>query len=312
MSRSLYWLQCGGCGGDSMAWLSAESPDIIDHMAMLDIEMLWHPSLSNASAAEHRELLDTLITGERTLDILCVEGAVIRGPGGTGMYDTRGGRPKKDLVAALAKQADVVIAVGTCASFGGIGAKGEIEATGLQFLRWEIGGFLGEDYRAGSGLPVINLPGCPCHCDAVTGTLTAYATGTPLELGEFNRPLEWYGLLVHQGCTRNEYHEYRVEEEDFGRRGCLFFHMGCHGPLVYGPCNKTLWNRRSSKTRAGVPCVGCTRPDFPQSYPFFRTPNLEGIPLELPDGIDRAHYLAYKSMAEAAGPQRLKDRDTRI
>jgi hydrogenase small subunit len=62
----------------------------------------------------------------------------------------------------------------------------------------------------------------------------------------------------------------------------------------------------------GVPCFGCTRPDFPQPYPFFQTRNIEGIPLELPDGVDRAHYLAYKGMAAAAAPQRLKDRKTLV
>jgi Ni,Fe-hydrogenase I small subunit len=119
-------------------------------------------------------------------------------------------------------------------------------------------------------------------------------------------------MLVHQGCTRNEYHEYRVEEEGFGERGCLFFHLGCHGPLAYGPCNKLLWNQRSSKPGVGVPCFGCTRPDFPQSYPFFQTRNIEGIPLELPNGIDRAHYMAYKGLAAAAAPQRLKKRKTKV
>ncbi len=79
-----------------------------------------------------------------------------------------------------------------------------------------------------------------------------------------------------------------------------------------GPCNKLLWNRRSSKTRVGVPCFGCTRPDFPQPYPFFQTRNIEGIPLELPDGVSRAHYLAYKGMAAAAAPQRLKERKTLV
>jgi hydrogenase small subunit len=119
-------------------------------------------------------------------------------------------------------------------------------------------------------------------------------------------------MMVHQGCTRNEYHEYRVEERKFGEKGCMFFHLGCHGPLVHGPCNKLLWNNRSSKTRVGVPCFGCTRPDFPQQYPFFQTRNIEGIPIELPEGISRAHYMAYKGMAAAAAPKRLKTRKTGI
>lgn len=312
MTQTLYWLQCGGCGGDSMSLLNAESPDIIELLTMLDVDMLWHPSLSNGGPQEHRDLLNRMLSGEQPLDFLCIEGTLIRGPGGTGMYSSFDGKPRKDLVAGLAKQARFILAIGTCACFGGIGAGGEVEGTGAQFLKWEQGGFLGTDFVSAGGLPVINLPGCPCHSDVMVGTLTALVTKAPIPLGFHNTPLEWYGMLVHQGCTRNEYHEYQVEEETFGEKGCLFFHLGCHGPLAYGPCNKALWNRRSAKTRVGVPCFGCTRPDFPQAYPFFETRNIEGIPLELPDGVDRAHYMAYKGMAAAAAPLRLRDRKTHV
>ncbi|MDY0041810.1 MAG: hypothetical protein RBS57_15970 [Desulforhabdus sp.] len=310
MAKTLFWLQCGGCGGDSMSMLNSESPDLPEFLEIFEVELLWHPSFSNRSLADYQLLLSQLCSGDRKLDFLCVEGSLIRGPGGTGMYDTLFGLPKKDLLGNLVSRADTVLAVGTCASFGGIGADGEVEAMGLQFHKSQKGGFLSEAFKTKSGLPVINLPGCPCHCEAVKGVLAAIISGMEIPLNAHNMPLEYYGMTIHQGCTRNEYHEYRVEEHNFGERGCLFFHLGCHGPLVYGPCNKLLWNGRSSKTRVGVPCFGCTRPDFPQAYPFFRTRNIEGIPLELPDGVDRAHYLAYKGMAAAAAPQRLKTRKT--
>lgn len=312
MRRTLFWLQCGGCGGDSMALLGIESPDLLELLGSLGVDVLWHPSMSHGSPKEYRDLLGALLSGEQSLDILCVEGAVIRGPGGTGMYDTFEGRPKKDLVAGLARRAHYVVAVGTCASFGGIGAEGETEATGLQFLKRRKGGFLGEGFTAASGLPVINLAGCASHGEVVGGALAAVCAGLCPELNEYQMPLEWYGRFVHQGCLRNEYHEYRVEEHDFGEKGCLFFYLGCRGPLTHGPCNKVLWGRRSSKTRVGVPCVGCTEPDFPQPHPFFQTRNIAEIPIELPAGVDRAHYLAYKGMAAAAAPQRLKSRQTRL
>lgn len=312
MSHTLIWLQGGGCGGDSMALLGMESPSLCELMELNDIELLWHPSFSNRSPLESGRLIEAILSGDQPLDILCFEGAAIRGPGGTGMYDTHRGRPKKDLIAGLARRSRFVVAVGTCASYGGIGADGDIEATGLQFHKHTKGGFLGEEFTAASGLPVINLPGCPCHCEAVAGTLTSLVSSWSLPMNEYNSPLQWYGLLVHQGCLRNEYHEYRVEEDDFGKRGCLFFHMGCRGPLTFGPCNKLLWNGRSSKTSAGIPCFGCTQPDFPQPYPFFQTRNIKGIPLELPQGVDRAHYLAYKGMAAAAAPERLKERKTHV
>jgi hydrogenase small subunit len=309
---TLYWLQCGGCGGDTMSFLSAEAPDLVELFADLGIRLLWHPSLSTLSPVEQDRLIDDLIEGETALDILVVEGAIVRGPAYTGMFDTRHGRPKKDLAAALAARARAVVAAGTCAAFGGIGADGEIQATGLQFLKKTAGGLLGKDFRSVAGLPVINVAGCPCHPEVLAGVLSALVAGQRLELDEYQRPLDWFGMTVHQGCTRNEYHEYRVEEWDFAQRGCLFFHKGCHGPLADGPCNKLLWNNRSSKTRAGVPCFGCTGPEFPQEFPFYETRNIEGVPIALPKGISRAHYMVYKGMAAAAAPERLKKRETKI
>ena len=153
---------------------------------------------------------------------MCIEGSIVRGPAGTGRYDEVFGKPKKDLVAALAAKAQYVLAIGTCASFGGIGADGEIEATGVQFLKWEKGGFAGETFLAKSGYPVINLPGCPCHCEVITETLSSLISETPVELSPYNTPRQWYGMMVHQGCTRNEYHEYRVEEKRFGEKGVCF------------------------------------------------------------------------------------------
>ncbi len=310
MARTLFWLQGAGCGGDTMSLLGAESPDLVTLLRSLDVEVLWHPSLSERGPKDQAGIVESILSGRRALDFFCLEGAVVRGPGGTGMFDTHGRRPKKDLIADLARKAGFVIAVGTCASYGGVGADGEIEACGLQYLKAEKGGFLGAAFTSRAGLPVVNLPGCPCHGEVVGGVVMALAQGAPLELTDLGSPRDYYGMLVHQGCMRNEYHEYRVEDDDFGDRGCLFFHLGCRGPLTHGPCNKLLWGRRSSKTRIGVPCVGCTRPDFPQEQPFFETANIAGIPLDLPEGVDRAHYLAYKGMAAAAAPDRLRSRGT--
>jgi len=295
-----------------MSMLNAESPNIIEIIEGLNIDILWHPSFSFAPPAEHRRLLAALIDRKAGLDILCIEGAVIRGPDNTGLFETFEGKPKKDLVRQLADRAGIVIAVGTCASFGGVTGAGETDAVGLQFFKKEAGGFLGSGFRSGKGLPVINLPGCPIHPTVLAGTLTALITGVPLDLNTYNAPSEYYSMLVHQGCTRNEYHEYRIEETDFGQKGCLFFHLGCKGPMAHAPCNKFLWNSRNCKTRSGVPCNGCTEPDFPGDDPFFYTPNIVGLPINLPDGVNRPHYLAYKSMAAASAPERLKHRKTEV
>ncbi|MBF0120908.1 MAG: NADH:ubiquinone oxidoreductase [Desulfobacterales bacterium] len=312
MSNSLYWMQCGSCGGDSMSFLNSESPDIIELIETFNINLLWHPSLAYITHEQHTQVVKKIISGEQSLDILCIEGAIIRGPSGTGVYDTSISEPKKDLVIKLANQAKYVLAVGTCASYGGVCSAGGVEGTGLQFHKKNNGGFLGDSFLSKGGYPVINLPGCPCHGEIIVRTIMALISDSKILLTEFNAPINWYGILVHQGCTRNEYHEYQVEDKVFGDKGCLFFHLGCHGPIAYGSCNKLLWNRYGSKTRIGIPCLGCTMPDFPQPYPFFSTRNIEGIPLSLPDGIDRAHYIAYKGIAAATAPKRLKERKTNI
>lgn len=309
---NLYWLQSGGCSGDSMSLLNIEG-NLFEIFENLNINLLWHPSLSIISHKEHIGLIDDIINDKISLDILCIEGNVVQGPNNTGMFDTFQGKPKRDLINDLAKKARYIIAVGTCASFGGIGShENEIEGIGLQFHHEKKGGFLGKSFKSKSTLPIINLPGCPIHPQTLITVLEKIIFNIPIEFSQNNTPKDSYSLTVHQGCTRNEYHEYKVEENDFGERGCMFFHLGCKAPTTHASCNKYLWNEVNSKTRAGVPCFGCAEPNFPDNKPFFKTEEIIGTPVRLPFGVDRAHYLAYKDMAAAAAPDRLKNRTQKV
>ncbi len=160
---------------------------------------------------------------EIKLDVLIVEGAVICGPEGSGKYFLFNGRLFKDWVVKLAEVSRHTIAIGTCAAFGGIVAAGAnfIEATGLQFLRREKGGALGKDYVSGSGLPVVNVPGCPCHPDWIVETLMRLLMdklGTE-ELDGFNRPKAFYKKLAHHGCPRNEFYEFKASAFEYGQPG---------------------------------------------------------------------------------------------
>ena len=104
------------------------------------------PSLSVTSAIDLAALNRRILSGDQPLDILCVEGSVINGPDGSGRFDMLPDGPRKDFLYALAQRAQVVLAVGTCASFGGIGADSETLAGGLQFNKWEMGGLLGQTF----------------------------------------------------------------------------------------------------------------------------------------------------------------------
>jgi len=308
---NVYWLQSGGCSGDTMSLLNCEC-NLFTLFEQLNINPLYHPSLSTLSYKEHQNLINNILNDKINLDILFVEGNVVLGPKKTGMFDTFNGKPKKDLIYNLAQKAKYIIAVGTCASFGGIGSYDEMQGIGLQFHHFKKGGFLGKDFITKSGYPIINLPGCPIHPKYIAVILEKIVNNIEIKFTKNNTPESVYSYTVHQGCTRNEYHEYKVEENTFGERGCMFFHLGCKGPTTNASCNKYLWNEVNSKTRAGVPCFGCTRPDFPQPHPFFETQSIVGTPIELPKGIDRAHYLAYKDMAAAAAPKRLKNRTQKV
>ncbi len=291
-----------------MSILNAESPNLLEALQNYGIELLWHPSLSTETPKQLLEIINQICAGKRELTVLAVEGSIAFGPDGTGMYDPFHGRAKKDIVAELAEQAQFVVAMGTCASFGGVVAAepNPTDATGLQFLRAKKeGALLAPDWVSRGGLPVVNVAGCPAHPRTMVETLMTLLLAGTIELDPLNRPATYFDRVVHQGCTRNEYHEYNVEESGFGGQGCLYFNMGCQGPYTQGRCNTDLWNEVNSKPRAGVPCYGCTAPTFPKAQDLLKTEKIGAVPVTMPRGVSRPQYMAYKGLAKAAGPERL-------
>jgi len=313
---NLLWLQGGACSGNTMSFLNAEEPSVCDLVTDFGINIVWHPSLGMELGDRLQELLHGLISGAMPLDILVFEGTVVQAPNGTGQWNRFAGRAMKDWVGELAQVANHVVAIGDCASWGGIPATAPnpSESIGLQFLKRNHGGFLGKEYRSKAGFPVINIPGCPAHPDWITQILVAIATGRAgdLSLDDLQRPKTFFSSFTQTGCTRNMHFSYRVSATEFGqRKGCLFFDLGCRGPMTHSPCNRILWNRQSSKTRAGMPCMGCTEPEFPHNDlapgTVFRTQTVMGLPKNLPSGIDKIGYIKLMTAAKAASPRWAED-----
>jgi uptake hydrogenase small subunit len=309
----LLWLQSGGCGGCTLSLIGAESPDLVTALDIAGIDLLWHPSLSEATGHELHGLLARLTSGEEPLDILCLEGSVIRGPCGTGRFHMLSGsdRPMKDLIAELAPLASNVVAVGTCAAFGGITAAGDnpSDACGLVYDGRDPGGLLGPRFRARSGLPAINVSGCPVHPGWVVETFLQLAGGTFTEadLDAIGRPRFYADHLVHHGCTRNEYYEFKASAQNLCEMGCMMEHLGCMGTQVHADCNIRLWNGEGSCTRGGYPCISCTEPGFEEvDHPFTLTPKRAGIPVGLPTDMPKAWFVALASLSKAATPERLR------
>jgi len=233
---TMLWIGCGSCSGESMAILGAEGPgkgghNLLDFLEQNHVKLLWHPSLSLESPEAAAGIVERIIAGEVRLTLLCVEGSIIHGPRGTGMFDTFRGKPKRDVVAALCDRADFVLAMGTCAAFGGIPAAppNPTESGGLQFNHDKPGGLLGAGWRSKTGLPVLNLAGCPVDAATMTKTMAWVLKGLPLELDMFNRP------------------------------------------FTVGPClSDAVHNKCGTAEQVGYACYGCIGAKFPVDRPLFK------------------------------------------
>ncbi len=310
---TLLWLQSGGCGGCSMSLLNAELPHLFDALALAGIELLWHPSLSEESADEFMALIERIRSGAQRLDILCLEGSVMLGPEGTGRFHLLpDGRPMMELIRELAQLARHVVAVGTCAAYGGVTAAGGnvAEACGLQYDGAQPGGLLGADFRGRGGLPVVNISGCPVHPDWVLDALALLAAdemAQQRDLDELARPRAYTDHLVHHGCPRNEYYEFKASAEAFGQQGCMMENLGCLGTQARADCNIRPWNGGGSCLKGGYACINCTAPEFEEPrHAFLETPKVAGIPVGLPTDMPKAWFVALASLAKAATPERLK------
>ena len=309
---NLLWLQGGACSGNTMSFLNAEEPSACDLITDFGINILWHPSLGLQAGEELRQLLRDCISGKIPLDILVFEGSVINAPNGTGEWNRFAGRPMKAWLKELAGVANFIVAAGDCAAWGGIPAMepNPSQSEGLQFFKRKLGGYLGQDFRSQGGLPVINISGCPAHPDWITQILVAIAIGRigDITLDELNRPTTFFGSFTQTGCTRNAHFAYKASTGDFGQRGgCLFYDLGCRGPMTHSSCNRILWNRVSSKTRAGMPCLGCTEPEFPfhdlKPGTVFKTQTVMGVPKELPPGVNKKDYALLTMVAKDSTPK---------
>lgn len=310
---NLLWLQSGGCGGCSLSLLNAESPDLLTTLRSSNIHILGHPSLSETGGEDLLSLYRQVLANNINIDFLCLEGAVMTGPNGSGRFHmlSGSGKPMKDWIADLAACAQYVVAVGSCAAYGGITAGGDNpgEACGLQFNDDDKTGLLGESFRSKAGLPVINIAGCPTHPNWVTETLQQLAMGrlSAADLDDYGRPRSYADHLVHHGCPRNEYYEFKASAILPSELGCMMEHLGCLGTQAHGDCNTRLWNGEGSCLRGGYACINCTAPGFQEpGHTFAETPKVAGIPIALPTDMPKAWFVALASLSKAATPTRIK------
>jgi uptake hydrogenase small subunit len=314
--KTLLWLQAGSCGGCTMSLLEVGANGFMRELEAFGITLLWHPSVSEESGSEAIDIFEAVADGRRELDILCIEGSIMMGPDGTGLYSRMAGTGKTtlDWVRRLAPRANYCVAVGSCAAFGGIPAAMPYadEVTGLQYGDMARGGALGVSFRSRSGLPVINISGCAPHPGWIIETLGAIAFDAieTSDLDQLCRPRFYAKTLAHHGCDRNEYYEFKASAEKFSDLGCMMEHLGCKATQAVGDCNQRSWNGGGSCTHGGFSCIACTSPGFEAASGFLKTPKVAGIPVGLPLDMPKAWFVALAALSKSATPERVRKNAT--
>jgi len=282
----ILWLSALSCNGNAHSFLNY--PHI--EQFIKDFEFIYHPIIDSIYT------LNDVIKKDLQCDILLLEGAISP-------------ELKKvdesiiNIIDRYAHKAKKIITVGTCATFGGIFAQSDYTyVTGLHFNKEEHT-FLFKNFKD----KTISVSGCPIQPEVLANVIYAIKLDLKIQLDEFLRPKEFFAYTVHNGCTRNEYFEYKIDNHMFGRKeGCMFYDHGCQAPYTNGSCNKILWNGVNSKTRAGLPCMGCTSPTFPQEN-LFKTKKNMGIPQNLPLGVGKRTYLTLAGVTKAFKIKRLEE-----
>ena len=287
----VFWIAGMSCDGCSIAATGATNPSVEDlllgNVPGLPKVVLHHPVLSVAAGSEFARPWHQAVRGELGAPyVVVLEGSVPDDqsfPENEGYFSAFGAggfdpdvdtdQPNRvtDWLKKLAPGAAAYVAIGTCATWGGIpAAAGNI--TGSMGLM----DFLGKDYRSALGVPVVNIPGCSPVGDNFTETVAAVLLflqnlGPLPQFDELGRPSWLFGETVHRHCPKAGYYEEGVFSEEYGDNQCLV-ELGCWGPVVQ--CNiveRGAINHMGGCMVAGGPCIGCTMPGFPDKYsPFYK------------------------------------------
>ena len=268
------WLQGATCSGCSVSILNAIAPDIAN--VLLDqlvpgvhLNLRFHPTVMAGQGDPVIRVLAGTAEAKKGEYVLVVEGAVPCADHGE--FATIGEEDGREVtflerVETLSKDALAIVALGTCASYGGVfsaapnptGCKGVMEVLA----------------EKGIATPVVNVPGCAPHPDWFVGTVAYVLVNGlpgPDDVDEVGRLKLFYGGLVHENCPRRPDFDAGRFAKKFGDPGCLY-ELGCKGPEASADCPTRQWNRGVNWCIGnGSPCHACVEPDFPDKVsPLYR------------------------------------------
>ncbi len=257
------WVELSDCAGNSEALLRSDGPKI-DEIILDIISLEFHETLQAASGHQAEKQMNEAMEHFKGKYLLFVEGAVPLGMDGN--YGTIGatGETFVDHLHRAAEGAAAVVAVGSCATYGGIpaAAPNPTDSVGVMDVV--------------KGKPVINIPACPANPSNMVGVILHFVlTGTIPELDSLLRPKFAFGYRIHDNCERRGHFDAGEYVEEWGDTGaqnnfCLY-KMGCKGPMTFNNCSIIRYNEGVNwPIGVGRGCIGCSEPDFWDKYAYER------------------------------------------
>jgi [NiFe] hydrogenase small subunit len=254
------WLHFGECTGCSEATLRTQYP-YVDDLVLEILSVEYHETIMAAAGQQAEDQLNASVKKYDGKFICVVEGAIATNYDGA--YGKIGGRTFLDVAKEVCPKAAAVIAIGACATYGGI-----------QAAKPNPGGYKGVGDAL--GIKTVNIAGCPPNPVNFVGTVVNYLLlGKLPALDNLGRPLFAYGKTIHDQCPRRSHFENEEFVEEFGSEeaaaGYCLYKMGCRGPETYNNCPIAKFNDGTSwPIEAGAPCIGCSEPNFWDKFtPFY-------------------------------------------
>lgn len=253
------WFAGATCGGCSIAALDAMNPKIEETLLNL-ITLHYHINIGAGSGDVLMNQVYKVMKEQKGKYIYVQEGAIPTAANGKfcviGEIDGRK-VTMLEMARELAANANAVVAVGSCPSFGGIPSAAP-NPTGVKPLSALV------------DKPVINIPGCPAHPDDVFGTLLYYIKNGLPELDKYNRPKLFFGNTIHDKCFLKDEFEKENFAENWGEQGKCYAKLGCLGPSAHCESWKRGWNNNTNWCiKCGSHCIGCTEPNFAKTKAGF-------------------------------------------
>lgn len=257
---SVMWLAFQACTGCTETLTRSAAPTL-ESLIFDAISLDLHDTLQAAAGHSVEAIRESVMESRWGEYLLLVEGSI---PLGNAGYSTIAGVSNVEMLKETAAGAAAVIAVGTCATYGGI-PHAKPNPTGAVAVSDII-----------KDKPIINISGCPPIPVVLTGVLAQYLTfGTIPELDQLGRPKAFYGHTIHDRCYRRPFYERGQFAESFddegARHGWCLFKVGCKGPITYNACATVKWNQGTSfPIESGHPCLGCSEPNFWDKGSFYQ------------------------------------------